>query len=144
MLRAASREAADFRVPIPRLGSVADQIEGLVDENRRWFHRARTFSGHRKDVSLDRLAEVTNVAQFLSFSPNGVSNNSAVRQEFSRIVGLHPNERFRSPREGITLLLEKSVANSINLRSFTPDQPQSREFIYGVRSVDDASPRSNG
>jgi hypothetical protein len=138
MLRAASREAADFRVPIPRLGSVADQIEGLVDENRRWFHRARTFSGHRKDVSLDRLAEVTNVAQFLSFSPNGVSNNSAVRQEFSRIVGLHPNERFRSPREGITLLLEKSVANSINLRSFTPDQPQSREFIYGVRSVDDA------
>jgi len=67
-----------------------------------------------------------------------VANNVVLRQEFSRILGFSPNERFKSAREAISALFERSAAHSINLRSFTPDNPQSREFIYGIRSVEDA------
>jgi hypothetical protein len=88
----------------------------------------------RKDRSLDRLAETGNVAQFISFSPDGTK----VRQEFSRIAGHTPNDPFLSERLALETLLMLSPEASINLRSFSPDDPRSREFVYGITNVDDA------
>ena len=88
----------------------------------------------RKDRSLDRLAETGNVAQFVSFSPV----NGRAHQEFSRIAGHQPNDPFLSERMALEALLRLSSDGSINLRSFRPDDPRSREFIYGIQSVDDA------
>jgi hypothetical protein len=88
----------------------------------------------RKDRSLDRLAETGNVAQFVSFSPV----DGRAHQEFSRIAGHQPNDPFLSERMALEALLRLSSDGSINLRSFSPDDPRSREFIYGIESVDDA------
>lgn len=88
----------------------------------------------RKDRSLDRLAETGNVAQFVSFSPS----DGRAHQEFSRIAGHQPNDPFLSERMALEALLRLSSDGSINLRSFSPDDPRSREFIYGIESVDDA------
>ena len=88
----------------------------------------------RKDESLDILAEKMNVAQFVSFAPV----NGEPLEQFSRMSGEHPNRTDRDIRESITLLLQKSLDRSINVRSFEPSSPQSREFIYGLKSVDEA------
>lgn len=88
----------------------------------------------RKDRSLDRLAETGNVAQFVSFSPDG----GRTRQEFSRVAGHAPNDPFLSERLALETLLMRSPEASINLRSFSPDDPRSREFVYGITNVDDA------
>ena len=88
----------------------------------------------RKDRSLDQLAELGNVAQFVSFSPDGVGT----RREFSRIAGHMPNETFTSERLALETLLMRSPEASINLRSFSPDDPRSREFVYGITNIDDA------
>lgn len=88
----------------------------------------------RKDRSLDRLAETGNVAQFVSFSPSA----GKARQEFSRVAGHSPNDPFLSERMALETLLRLSSDDSINLRSFSPNDPRSREFIYGIKNVDDA------
>ncbi len=88
----------------------------------------------RKDASLDFLAETMNVAQFVSFSPK----NGKPKQEFARIVGLSANESFRNVNEAIETLLRSSSNKSVNVRSFEPSNPQSREFIYGLKKVSDA------
>ncbi|KQO69370.1 hypothetical protein ASF18_01985 [Methylobacterium sp. Leaf89] len=88
----------------------------------------------RKDRSLDRLADTGNVAQFISFSPNA----GRVRQEYSRMAGHTPNDPFLSERLALETLLRLSPEASINLRSFSPDSPRSREFVYGIGNVEDA------
>lgn len=88
----------------------------------------------RKDRSLDRLAETGNVAQFISFSPE----DGRARQEFSRVAGHTPNDPFLSERMALETLLRLSPEESINLRSFSPDDPRSREFIYGIKNLEDA------
>jgi hypothetical protein len=88
----------------------------------------------RKDRSLDRLADTGNVAQFISFSPH----SGKVRQEYSRMAGHAPNDRFPSERLALEALLRLSPEASINLRSFSPDSPRSREFVYGLANVEDA------
>ncbi len=88
----------------------------------------------RKDESLNLLAEKMNVAQFVSFAP---LDGKPVEQ-FSRILNEVPNQRGRTVQESIDLLLRKSVDRSINVRSYEPSSPQSREFIYGIRSAREA------
>jgi hypothetical protein len=87
----------------------------------------------RKDQSLDRLAELINVAQFVSFEPR----SAGPRQTYSRILGKKPNFHFRNMREAAEALLATSAEDSANVRSFTPASPLSREFIYGLHTVDD-------
>ena len=87
----------------------------------------------RKDESLNRLAESINVAQFVSFLPGHAS-----RQAYSRVLGYAPNHKFKSVHAALTALYERSSEHSINVRSFRPDDPRSHEFIYGLKSVDDA------
>jgi hypothetical protein len=89
----------------------------------------------RKDQSLDALARVGNVAQFVSFSP---SADGRPEQQYSRIASHEPNHLFKTPIAAIESLLLHSAEQSINLRSFTPEIPQSRDFYYGIRSADEA------
>ncbi|MER9851851.1 hypothetical protein NKJ55_32035 [Mesorhizobium sp. M0106] len=86
----------------------------------------------RKDESLDHLADTMNVAQFVSFSPA----RGRLRQEYSRVLDNSPNHLFNDVREALSTLLERSSEGTLNLRSFTPESPQSREFIYGIDNLD--------
>lgn len=87
-----------------------------------------------KDQSLDTLALTGNVAQFVSFEPTG----GGLKQRFCRVHGFEPNHQFDSATTALRTLLAKSVDGTINLRSFTPGNPRSREFVYGLANVDDA------
>jgi hypothetical protein len=88
----------------------------------------------RKDCSLDALARVGNVAQFVSFAP-GLGQSS---QQFSRVAGFEPNHIFATNYEAMASLLASSPDATINLRSFTPDNPRSRDFHYAIARPDDA------
>lgn len=87
----------------------------------------------RKDASLDRLAELINVAQFVSYEPH----HGRPKQAYSRVLGEQPNRSFSDVTEVAQTLLARSVDGSVNVRSFTPESPLSREFIYGLARVDD-------
>ncbi len=83
----------------------------------------------RKDDALAELSESGNVAQFVSFAP---SCGVGPEQTHCRIWRYPPNHRFASPAEAMQSLFTSSPDRSINLRSFTPDNPRSREFLYGL------------
>src|SRR2546421_11038578 len=85
----------------------------------------------RKDESLDRLAELINVAQFVSFLPR-----PSLKQEFARVLGYEPNHKFSGVREAVSELLARSPEQSVNVRSFAPDDTQSHEFLYGLNDVE--------
>jgi hypothetical protein len=84
-----------------------------------------------KDAVLDRLADVANVAQFLSFSAA-----PDLEQRFARLRGHPPNERFPSADRAVAALLELSQEASVNVRSFDPASPKRRDFRYGLQTVD--------
>ena len=87
---------------------------------------------HCKDTVLDQLAEGRNVAQFVSFGPD-------LGQRFCRIHGHAPNQPFETPEKAIAALLAASPEGSINVRSYTPESPKSRRFVYGIRTVVEAT-----
>lgn len=87
----------------------------------------------RKDASLDRLAELINVAQFVSYEPR----RGKPKQVYSRVLGEEPNRTFSGIGKVAELLLARSADSSVNVRSFTPESPLSREFIYGLTRTDD-------
>jgi hypothetical protein len=133
-LRAAAKIAADENIPISNLLDVADSLKRLGKDR----HSSKVADSRdlnvRKDASLDRLADIINVAQFVSFSPS----RRALQLEYSRVLGHTPNQKFNTVRHALGTLLERSSEQSINLRSYTPESPQSKEFIYGIRSIDQA------
>ncbi len=83
-----------------------------------------------KDAVLDRLSEKANVAQFVSFGPD-------LSQRYSRVRECTPNHKFNSIEDAVGALLAVSPDKSVNVRSFTPENPKSREFIYGLQKVYD-------
>ena len=84
-----------------------------------------------KDLILDRLADVANVAQFISFDPDLI-------QRFARVSGFSPNHDFGSYQEGIRALLTRCPDRTVNIRSFCPGSTKSTDFVYG-QDVDGAS-----
>lgn len=84
-----------------------------------------------KDAILNNLADTANVAQFVSYGPDGV-------QRFSRVHGHEANKNFGSMREGIAAILNASPEHSVNVRSFLPDSPQGNAFHYGITDVEKA------
>ena len=78
--------------------------------------------GHHKDEILDALAREANVAQFVSFGPDLVQSHSRVR-------GFPPDHPFASPEEAVAVLLDRTPERSVNIRSYDPDSPKSREFL---------------
>ncbi|QDH34172.1 hypothetical protein [Porphyrobacter sp. YT40] len=89
---------------------------------------------HFKDAILDNLAARGNVAQFVAFRPDG----GKAKQSYSRIAGYDPNLLFLDNLEAIEALLAASVDQSVNVRSYLPSDPRSREFVYGIRSAPEA------
>lgn len=87
---------------------------------------------HFKDEILNRLALRGNVAQFVSFRPG----TSGPVQSFARIANRDPNQNYLSYREALEDLLECSPEGQINIRSYMPGDPRSREFIYGLDDLD--------
>ncbi len=83
---------------------------------------------YRNDTSLDKLAEVGNVAQFVSFSPQP----TGLHQEYCRIAGYSPNHLFDSADLAIATLLARSPDQTVNVRSYAPDSRRSREFVDGI------------
>lgn len=125
-----TRDEPRLRDLVNDLRHVARDIETLV----RPVVTVRS-NGLRKDASLDLLARNgMNVAQFVSFEPRG----RTPEQAFSRISGREANERFGSLREALATLLTASTDRSINVRSYEPHNPQSREFLYGLTNVEQA------
>jgi hypothetical protein len=88
---------------------------------------------YRKDKKLDLLAERFNVAQFVSFAPT----SHGPEQEFCRLSDIQPNTRFQSLRDSIEQLFARSSEGTVNVRSFSETNPQSREFIYALKTIDE-------
>ncbi|KMK64461.1 hypothetical protein KZZ08_22140 [Roseovarius mucosus] len=88
-----------------------------------------------KDEILNRLAARGNVAQFVSFAPD---QNRSPQQTFSRLVGHEANEVFPDIEAAIEVLFNRSSAGTINIRSYLPEDPRSREFLYALTSVESA------
>lgn len=87
-----------------------------------------------KDQTLDRLAQRGNVAQFVSFRPQ----KGCLVQSYSRVQGHTANHKFNSAEAAVQALLAHSADGSVNVRSYIPANPRSREFVYGLKGVDDA------
>ena len=83
-----------------------------------------------KDSVLHRLAESANVAQFVSFDPEG-------RQRHARIREYEVDHGFGSIDDAATALLQSS--GSVNVRSFEPHSAKSREFIYGLKNANEVA-----
>src|SRR5437588_9761063 len=75
-----------------------------------------------KDAVLNSLSERANVAQFVSFGPD-------LDQRFARVRGYRPNHAFGALDNAIGALLPVAPEHSVNVRSFAPDNPKSREFM---------------
>src|ERR1700726_58152 len=83
---------------------------------------------HSKDAVLNELASVANIAQFVSFGPEG--------QRFSRVRGFSQNHVFPTPNEAVSALLETSPVGKVNVRIFFPEHPPGEPLVYGLRAVD--------
>jgi hypothetical protein len=134
LIRNAVEEISKDAVPVSNLRLFADRMATLLDEQRHPSVSVSNGESVRKDASLDQLAELINVAQFVSFSPA----RTGLKQEYCRVMGAQPNNLFKSVRHALGTLLERSPEHSINIRSYTPENPRSREFIYGIKVLDDA------
>ncbi|KQT93446.1 hypothetical protein ASG60_08065 [Methylobacterium sp. Leaf469] len=98
--------------------------------------------GLHKDESLAALADRGfNVAQFVSFTPTA---EGSLRVRLSRTDGLTPDFPFPDAATALRELLARSPSGSINLRSYTPDSPRSRTFIYGLRDAEVALAAAEG
>lgn len=87
----------------------------------------------RKDLTLDGLAHRFNVAQFVSFVPT----TNGPEQGFCRLADLPPNIKFAAVKDSVEALLARSFDRTVNIRSFSAAQSQSREFIYGLSNCTD-------
>ena len=91
--------------------------------------RRTTVAQHFKDEILAELSTIGNVAQFVSFAPINLENR------FSRVRGFEPNYMFGSTEAAVAALLERAPEGAVNIRSFTPDNPKSRAFHYGIHTL---------
>ncbi|HEX8735896.1 MAG TPA: hypothetical protein VF721_11260 [Pyrinomonadaceae bacterium] len=85
---------------------------------------------HYKDVILDGLGTEANIAQFVSFNPQ-------LEQRFSLVREFERNHTFSSLEEAAKVLLNAAPEKLVNVRSYTPEDPKSREFVSKLKSVDE-------
>lgn len=78
------------------------------------------------------MAATFNVAQFVSFAPEG---GEGPAQQFCRISGFEANHQFKSVADAIQAIFERSSEGMVNVRSFSAHQSQSRDFIYGINTA---------
>ncbi len=131
LLRGAVRDVSSHGLPAEFLRGVLEDLESLDRPSSEVIAPdLDADAGSFKDAVLDSLSNYGNVAQFVSFSPN-------LEIRYSRIAGHSPNATFASLGEAIEALLRAAPEGSVNVRSYHPDSPKSREFVYGLRSVQD-------
>ncbi|MEQ8249546.1 MAG: hypothetical protein RID42_17870 [Alphaproteobacteria bacterium] len=87
----------------------------------------------QKDEVLDTLATHGNVAQFVAFRP---SHLGVPKQSFSRVAGHASNYRFSNAFEAVNALLARGGEGKVNVRSYLPEDPRSKEFVYALSTVD--------
>jgi hypothetical protein len=92
---------------------------------------ARLAEDELKDAVLDRLAERANVAQFVSFAPGSPPAPRSIR------IAERDALSSDSLEEVVETLMRASPESSVNVRSFSPNQPKGGEFLYGLTKVDD-------
>ena len=86
-----------------------------------------------KDEILDRLAQQGNVVQFLTFQSD---DKAALQQSYSGIAGHEPIELFFDAREAISALLSASSEQRVNVRSYMPNEPRSRDLrMASIKSM---------
>ncbi|MGI4880844.1 MAG: hypothetical protein ACRYG4_25545 [Janthinobacterium lividum] len=95
----------------------------------------RDAMGLQKDDILDGLAELGNVAQFVAYRPGA---DASPLQSHSRLIGRPADHKFASVMEGLVALFDTSSEGRINVRSYEPGDPRSREFVYGVADAETA------
>jgi hypothetical protein len=119
------------------LAGLVERLDEIIGRLKQLLRPVKIASQNlRKDESLDLLAERgMNVAQFVSFAPK----NGKPRQVYARICGRRANESFMNLRSALEALLKTSVDKRINIRSYEPNDTQSREFLYGLTNVEDAA-----
>jgi hypothetical protein len=130
-IRMAIEELSSRALPAEFLRAIVEDLESLAnvhEEQTPTISVGEVDTKTFKDAVLDSLANHGNVAQFVSFSPS-------VEIRHSRVLGYEPNARFEGTRAAISALLSASVERSVNIRSYHPDHPKSREFIYGIREL---------
>jgi hypothetical protein len=111
------------------MAEFSDENGARTMSDLRSVVKAPEGAGHYKDAILDDLARRHNVAQFVSFGPV-----ASLDTRYCRIQG-DPDPA--SAAEAVKLLLERSTEGSVNIRTFDPFEPKSRDFIYGLDNVDD-------
>jgi hypothetical protein len=120
--------SAEFlRGILEELESLGDLPPSGIAVGDEWVGETRNF----KDTVLDSLSNHGNIAQFVSFSPD-------LDIRYYRVAGQSPSASLASARDAIASVLAASVEKSVNVRSYHPENPKSREFIYGVRDVEGA------
>jgi hypothetical protein len=133
MLRTAARKLHETGIGSEHIEHVIDELQRDAGESLVPSASAGGKRHFRKDKSLDLLAETINVAQFISFSPG-----PKPEQQYSRVFECNPNHIFPDLNDAMRAMLARSSENSVNVRSFRPDSPESHEFIYGIKRVQDA------
>lgn len=96
------------------------RLDGRLANSVKDVARDWTF----KDLILDSVANIANVAQFISFGPDLI-------QRFSRVSGFPPNHDFGAYQEGIRTLLAHCPDGTVNIRSFDPGSAKGADFVYG-------------
>jgi len=86
---------------------------------------------HFKDAVLDQLANVANIAQFVSFEPN-----DTLKQRFCRMRDIEANYVFPSAQDAISALFERSIDGTVNVRSFRPDSAKGEPLQYGLSTAE--------
>jgi hypothetical protein len=77
-----------------------------------------------KDLAMNEVAtRGGNVGMFASFAPDGT-------KRYSRIRGFTSDQAFPTPLSAIQALYSAGAEN-VNIRTFTPDQPDGNPFFYG-------------
>ena len=78
-------------------------------------------SSHYKDSILASMAERWNVAQFVSFSPDGEQRHSAIR-------GFEVDFRFGGVHESLDILMRSAPESKLRVRSFDPVHHRNQPF----------------
>ncbi len=77
-----------------------------------------------KDEAIDQVAtRGGNVAMFVSYAPDG-------SKRFSRVRGIVSDSTLPQPLDAVNALYVGGASN-VNIRTFTPDQPDGNPFYYG-------------
>jgi hypothetical protein len=122
LIKAAIKTISKVKGEITTLEKIC---ENLLGQDISIGHKERKLY---KDEVLDHFACTANVAQFVSFEPG-----YPIKQRYCRIIGYEPNNKFITPEQAISALLEKAPSKKVNIRSFNPDSPEgnvhSRSYV---------------